>query len=563
MNIRITNLFKICTGNVWCTLKTLEVVFLLMTVLVGLATFQKAHAEIELNVVNSQDTKTYPFPGRAEDLSFGAVWRVTNGHYDMHAVRFDEAAQKWTKLRPGANPNDLKLDDYLIYGVPVYAIASGEVYHCWRNAPENPIDVPHPGRDGCSDADDDGNNCDQHEDCSCSVPRSGNHIAILTDDGKKILHAHLQPDTVPEDICPHSEEFVADANFKDENGAIPEAWIPEGERPRVEKGDVLGLVGHSGASSGPHQHNHMTKDGNKILINYRNAWVQNYPGGSTNASLSNWEKLKGPLSWDPQQIILPNFSRGLKEIAYHFVPSSKYQFLFDHVTSSGYRLEWIDGFRVKGKIYFNVVFRPKNSVKHRYYHNLTGTQYQRKFNNAIEDGYRLVHVDSYEFGNATRYAAIFAKDGGPATAAYHGVSASTHQNKLEELKRRGFVPKVVSVVSHSGVRSYTGLYERSQSGSWRLRSFLTPAAYQAEYDTNKASGRKLAYVNAYNHNGRPRFVAIFKSRAPVVKKAKHGISSSGYQSHWNSAKANERKTQAVTGYVSGNGKVRFAAYWTN
>lgn len=148
-------------------------------------------------------------------------------------------------------------------------------------------------------------------------------------------------------------------------------------------------------------------------------------------------------------------------------------------------------------------------------------------------GYRLVHVDSYELGSSTRYAAIFAKDGGPATSADHAVNTTTHNEKVAELKQQGFTPKVISVVSHNGKRSYTGLYEKNQTDNWRLKSFLTPDQYQSEYNQNKNAGRKLAYLNAYMHNGSTRFVAIFKSGAPAVKRAKHGLTSNNYQDNGN------------------------------
>ena len=268
--------------------------------------------------------RTFPFPGGAEDLSFGAVWRVTNDHYDMHAVRFDEAQGKWTRNRPGADSNNPNHEDSLIYGVPVYSIASGEVFHYWRNHPENPIDdIPLPGRDGCSDSDGDGNVCDDYDECDCSIIRCGKHVTIFTDDGKKILYAHLQPGTVPPDICPYDAETVADANNKVEKilsegkggttEAVPEAWIPEGERPRVQAGDFLGLVGDSGASSGPHLHNHMVdaETGLKIDIAYKNAWVQSYPDESTNVLASNWETLQEPLKVKNSQQIMQPMPQGV------------------------------------------------------------------------------------------------------------------------------------------------------------------------------------------------------------------------------------------------------------
>ena len=92
---------------------------------------------------------------------------------------------------------------------------------------------------------------------------------------------------------------------------------------------------------------------------------------------------------------------------------------------------------------------------------------------------------------------------------------------------------------------------------------MTASEYQTKYDANNAAGRKLAYLNGYNHNGSPRFTAIWTAAAPAVKKAKHGISSSKYQAQFNDAMSKGFRTRAVTGYLNGNGHVRYAAYWTD
>ncbi|MGA7934556.1 MAG: serine hydrolase, partial [Kovacikia sp.] len=65
------------------------------------------------------------------------------------------------------------------------------------------------------------------------------------------------------------------------------------------------------------------------------------------------------------------------EYVRHGVPANEYQQVFDETVSSGYRLEWIDGYTDDGKVHFNVIFRTNESgiawVSH---HNMTGTTYQ-------------------------------------------------------------------------------------------------------------------------------------------------------------------------------------------
>ncbi|RKG56266.1 M23 family metallopeptidase [Corallococcus sp. AB011P] len=219
--------------------------------------------------------QTYAFPGNSADLPEGSHWWIINDHggthnRDLHAVRFDDDEKRFTRVKiPFADyAADPKNSDWVIYGLPVTAIADGEVLTCWRNAPEGlkPMvhggdDVPHPGRTSNP----------------LRIPRSGNHVNIRTDDGKIILYAHLQPGSVPEELCPFNATYVDDA--EDRVGDLPrEVIVPAAQRVRVKRGQFVGRVGSSGASAHPHLHVHLqpmtseTTVGTSLPLPYSHAW---------------------------------------------------------------------------------------------------------------------------------------------------------------------------------------------------------------------------------------------------------------------------------------------------
>jgi hypothetical protein len=87
---------------------------------------------------------SYPFPGKAGDLQNKYYWWVEGRHsgtwnVDTNGIRFDSVENKFTSsiecavfsVRPNEN------DQWVNYGLPVYAISNGEIFLCWRNAPEN------------------------------------------------------------------------------------------------------------------------------------------------------------------------------------------------------------------------------------------------------------------------------------------------------------------------------------------------------------------------------------------------------------------------------------------
>ncbi|GAB3332821.1 peptidoglycan DD-metalloendopeptidase family protein [Marilutibacter aestuarii] len=250
---------------------------------------------------------------------------------------------------------------------------------------------------------------------------------------------------------------------------------------------------------------------------------------------------------------------GAKEVARHGVPARDYQCLFDQAVASGYALEWIDGFDVGGKVYYNAVFRPRSGAW-KAFHGLSAAQYQQRFDQYTGQGYRPVQVESHAGSGGVRYAGIFRKQAGPAYSAYHGLDASTHQARMDALSRAGYRPRNVSVVSVGGQRRYTALYEKADIGSWQAKSQLTANQYQQAFEANAGAGRQLVYLNAYVHGGQPHFSAIWSSKASGPYKARHGLDSAQYQSEWQATTRAGYATRDVTGYASGN-HARYAAIW--
>ena len=119
---------------------------------------------------------------------------------------------------------------------------------------------------------------------------------------------------------------------------------------------------------------------------------------------------------------------------------------------------------------------------------------------------------------------------------------------------------MISVTSVGGVRRYAGLYEKKDVGSYWTKNVLSAADYQTTFNQQAAAGRKLVYVNAYNDSGGVRFTAIWYSKPATWPYARHGLTSSQYQSEFDSQLAQGHLTRAVTGYDSG-GQAYYAAFW--
>lgn len=250
------------------------------------------------------------------------------------------------------------------------------------------------------------------------------------------------------------------------------------------------------------------------------------------------------------------------EYARDGVSAHEYKQVFDEAVQSGYRLEWIQGYTDDGKAHFNVIFRTdEQGLDWKTHGSMTGTTYQQKFDEYLEEGFSLVHVDSYVVGDNVLFAAIWRKSSGVFTA-YHDSTAEQHQESFDSLTSAGWTPKVISVASVDGKRRYTALYDKQAIGSFEARSFLTPDEYQTKFDENKEKGRHLHYLKSYLHQGKLRFSAIWAEKPELSRyNAKHGLTAEQYQRIWEDEMSAGSATRAISGCEVG-GKVRFAAYWT-
>lgn len=266
--------------------------------------------------LSSLSAMAVDFPLRADDLnlnhrySTGEHWSggTQEKGFDIGALRH-VGSNQWSHLKTDGADNTVNAN-HIIYGAKIRAMEAGTVVGCWRNSPENKA----------------GSKLQKLLDGYIGL--GGNHVWLLQDNGVYVLYAHAQPGTVPSAICPHNDTYLT-------NPDTGNPWTQDGRVTggvRVQKGQVLGLVGNSGNSSGPHLHVHMEKDGNPVTIKFDHGQTTPFSNGSTSVN-GPWTLLNGKALPAGKVLVWAPHSVGYWTV--NNIPDERMQAWFNHFADSG------------------------------------------------------------------------------------------------------------------------------------------------------------------------------------------------------------------------------------
>jgi Polyglycine hydrolase-like, structural repeat len=518
--------------------------------------------------------KIYDLPLFANDLKPGeryftrdhAVTTTQKFGYDISGRRI--SGDSWTSLKKGITSSehwdDPKNTNYLVYGKPFYAMKAGTIIACWRKAPQNP-------RPKLPEEDNDVPTAQKgwyHQNLKDGLMSGGgNHLWILHDDGTRALYAHAQTNAIPASLCPKTKtkfDSVPDksAGNLDENGMYPEIALLPAQRKRVKAGQFLGRIGHSGSSTGPHIHIHTERknpNGSWVadLMRFRRGMSTPWNGGA--ADIDAWTSFSGKRITKGNVLFWPPTRLG-REYARHKAGTSSFGRVFKHLANSGFRPKLIDGYSVGGRVFLNHIWEPSTGGW-RAYSRQTQAAHQANLDKAKADEYEPVFIDSYLQNGQVRYATVYQKNKPGQYRLRSNRTQQQHQAIFNKAKADGHKPVSVSIVSVNGQRRYTALYRTNSIGSWSLKSSVREADYQGVVNTQKAAGRLPIYLNGYMHNGTPYYSVIFSSKYAGKTRARHKLSSAGYQTQIEKAWSDGFVTQSVTAFDGASSQHRYGAVW--
>ncbi len=153
--------------------------------------------------------------------------------------------------------------------------------------------------------------------------------------------------------------------------------------------------------------------------------------------------------------------RGLPWIARHDLTSAQYQQLFDELSGQGWRLRCVSGYDVGGEARYACIWDRYAGPSWAARHGLDAVGYQQAFNELGERGFRLIQVVGYPVRGSPRFAAIWEQSPGHAWKARHGIRAADYQREFNDAIAQGFRLVDVSGYSVGSSAEFTTIWEQA------------------------------------------------------------------------------------------------------
>ena len=145
----------------------------------------------------------------------------------------------------------------------------------------------------------------------------------------------------------------------------------------------------------------------------------------------------------------------------------------------------------------------------------------------------------------------------------HGLTAAQYQAAFNEFTGQGYLLSWVSGYFDGGQDRYAAIWRKEPNApAWEARHGLTSTQYQTYFNDATSRGYKPVVICGYSDGAQDRYAAIFRKipNAPAWQ-ARHGQTPAQYQATFDQLVGQGYRLELVNGYSVG-GQDRIAAIWT-
>ncbi|MHC5066547.1 MAG: hypothetical protein ACYTG5_21535, partial [Planctomycetota bacterium] len=142
------------------------------------------------------------------------------------------------------------------------------------------------------------------------------------------------------------------------------------------------------------------------------------------------------------------------------------------------------------------------------YHGYTASEHQDRFDILEPQGYRMIALSIYGSTGDPRYAAVWINRPGPAYAAFHGLTGPDYQDFVNLWWPQGYRPRILSATGSASDPRFAGVYELTNAPGSASHG-LTEAQFWSARSAARALGQAVTAVDIYNTGGSPRYIVGF------------------------------------------------------
>lgn len=147
-----------------------------------------------------------------------------------------------------------------------------------------------------------------------------------------------------------------------------------------------------------------------------------------------------------------------------------------------------------------------------------------------------------------------------AWQARHGLTPAAYQAAFDTFAKQGYRLTEVSGYADGNQPRYAGIWEKTAGPPWAARHGLSAAQYQAEFDKFAKDGFRLKEINGFAIAGKPQYAAIWEKATGPAWVARHGLTSGQYQAEFDKWVKQGYRLKEVNGLGIGN-EALYAAIW--
>jgi len=197
--------------------------------------------------------------------------------------------------------------------------------------------------------------------------------------------------------------------------------------------------------------------------------------------------------------------------AYRDLSSSTFSRHFQNLSDKGYRMIDVDAYSVSGNVRYAMVWQRNDGRAWAERRDMTSDQYNQRWKEYRDRGFRPTDVEAYQVGSKMRYAGIWIENRENIKwSSWRNMKAEKYGERFEEMSRKGFMlVDMEAYKTPNGTRFAAIWYKNTRNIQWAQLRNLTRERYQQEVDSRAAAGFRMVDYERYKMGSKTRYAAIW------------------------------------------------------